>query len=166
MQNITQRVSAAPQGAKQVTRGLAQIVAQNAKQAGETAKAQLGAPPASEKNYDIDDNFYEDEGSGIFDTLKEHKAEVDVDAVHQKEKALLADLESQLKALREKRDRDLAAYNEKVVQEMQSKQAQTQMSEAAEPQGKVRKAMGKVKKAVSSIVNRKQGETKQGSGKG
>lgn len=146
------------QAAQSVVRGIAD-------QAGETlknAQGQIGLP-VSEKVSSPENAVYEspDEFTPVtrMDTL-------DREAIAQEERAALAQLEAKLAQIRARRTQEVTAYKDS-QQSMMDASRTPSVAEAPQAQGKISKAIGRAKKAVTSLIsNRKQGETKQGAGKG
>lgn len=160
---FSQAAKTTTQTTKQVAVAVARGIANQTNETIDTAKAQVGLPSA-EKPQSIDAR---QEVPKVVQEIQSHgPSDIDRQAIASRERAMLANLEARLAQMRAQKTQELATYNQAVQTKMDA-QVQESPVETMAPQGKIRKAMGKAKKAVTSLIsNRKQGETKQGSGKG
>lgn len=148
------------QSAKSAAVSAAKAASREANETLKIAKDQIGVPQSEKQTTE------KAEVPSIVNEIREKGvSDIDVAAIHARERSMLSTLEAELKAVQQKNKQQIEFYNERVKEDMQ-KLVSVSPVEAPVAQSKVRKAMGKVKKAVSTIMNRKQGETKQGSGKG
>lgn len=159
-QTVYQKVG---QTTKASAAATARAMASQSSETLKVAKAQMGLPqlekPVSQE--------HKEEVPQIVQELQKSGAEsIDREAIASRERAMLSELEHRLSEIRAKRTESQMSYREAVQTTMDAQNASPAI-EVSEPQGKIRKAMGRAKKAITSIIsNRKQGETKQGSGKG
>lgn len=153
-------------GATQITKqaavAVARTVSNQTSETINTAKAQMGIAtsekPSKDARQEIPQIIEEIQSQG--------PSEMDRQAIAARERSMLANLEARLAQMRAQKNQELAAYNQAVQTKMDT-HLQTSPVESPAPQGKIRKVMGRAKKAVTSLIsNRKQAETKQGSGKG
>ncbi len=148
---------------KQTAQAVARVIATQTHETLKTAQDQVGLPRS--ENLPVSERPQETES--FQESVEQFVPQLDRVQIANQERAMLSQLEAKLAQIRARKTQELASYKDAQQSKMDSQTNASAQQEVVEPQGKVRKAMGKAKKAITNLIsNRKQGESKQGAGKG